>query len=175
MKVFIPLKTQKKENKKMGQKKINSFQDNFQGYLELASAIVERAVKDYVQCGWRIKNIPEPQEKRGIKYCKYQAIKRDFDTAKYFLEDPVGLIQEIFGGDDQTIEFIKDSCRWLADKGIYDTKKNGEVITITKKKKTGEVITEPVKVTTLLLNKYILALVYMYRDKLGLDALVELN
>ena len=69
----------------------------FKAILELASGVVERAVKDFVQCGWKLKHTPEPEIKKGTKYCKYQETKRDFGTAKSFLEDPVGLIQEIFG------------------------------------------------------------------------------
>lgn len=79
-------------------------------YLELAAGIVERAIKDYIQDGWWLNNHPIPTATSGNEFCVYNGRMNSFNDAKNWFHDPKGFVQEIFGGNDEAIQFLIENC-----------------------------------------------------------------
>lgn len=149
--------------------------DYIENYMELASGIVEQAVKDYVQNGWWLKNHPVPKDNHGTYFCDYHKAEVEFHDAKKFLENPVGFIQEIFNADDCVIQSIIEEAEKATNVGptMWVEK------IVTKKKKNGEIVEEKkvveVKTTKVTLYSRIKPIVDNFRTKLGLDHIEKLD
>lgn len=127
-------------------------------YLELAAAIVERSIKDYVHAGWWLNNHDKPEVAKGKKWSFYQGQVRLLAESRNFFDSD--WIHMLMMGEEGSIQYLKDWCEVLIKEGKYVSDGKGNLML-----KDGK----PIEIDTLILNTRIFKLVNDMRTAVGLD------